>query len=849
MEPSTQPEHGNPKPLDLRDAALTLLEFHLVRQQLARHTSYPPATELAHNLSPSYNAGEVSRIQDETLEARRFLDGGSVLDLSEAKDLRDALGRSALGGTLAGEELRDLHDTLKALRNARVSLFRGKGMPILRAMAQGLPVLRDLEKELAASIGNSGEVLDSASPMLKELRAEARSAYQGLTESMERTLRRLERQRVLQEPIITQRNGRLVLLVKTEMKQRLAGIVHDVSDSGATLFVEPMSLVEKGNRWREMALAQEREEERVLRALSAEVEAHSDDLLGGLDLAARLDLALAKARYALSIKATPPAVIQAERQYIGLSDARHPLLGREVVPISFRIGDQWPVLLITGPNAGGKTVALKTVGLLTLMAQAGLHVPAREATLTVFDGVYVDIGDQQSIERSLSTFSSHIKNLSTIMEQATDKSLVLVDELGTSTEPEEGTALAKAILQYLCRRGTTNMTTTHHREVSSFVQEQPGMMNASVELDPQTLAPTYRLTMGLPGRSYAIAIASRLGLAREIIDNAQSLRPAAHRNAESLLKELQEERHLAEEARKQAEEALVQANTRSIDLEEQLASIDDKRAELLEEARHQFQQRVDDISRRLRAAERSLVSEPPRPPSPVEQAPEPPPLDQPIIDPLKSPLSKGGYRGVQRDESAPPPPVTEEEQEPAPSIQEARKEVARIKRELISRDWQPLPSRRSDWLKLLRAGDRVYLRGILRPVEIIAPPDDGGTIEVFLGTMRARLPVHQVARPAMPEPAPSPDAVYIARSRSAKKPVDHELNLRGARVEDALDRIEVWLDAVALAGLSSARISHGVGTGALRNAIREHLDHHPLVKSVGRDENSRTDGVTIVELV
>lgn len=835
MQSSNQLEHNDSPDPELREAALPLLEFHLVRQRLARYTSFPPATELAQLLSPTYDSEEASRLQEETLEARRFLDGGLVIDLSEAKDLREAVGRAALGGMLSGEELRHLRDTLKSLRSARASLLRGKDMPILQSMAQDLPVLTDLEDELGASIGNSGEVLDSASPTLKELRAESRSAYQSLTESVERTMRRMERQKVLQEPIITQRNGRMVLLIKTEMKQRLAGIVHDVSDSGATLFIEPMALVEKGNRWRELALAEEREVERVLRALSAEVEDHSGDLLGGLELAAHLDLALAKARYAIAIKATPPAVIQAERQYVWLSEARHPLLGREAVPISVKIGDQSPVLLVTGPNAGGKTVALKTVGLLTLMAQAGLHVPAKEATLTVFDGVYVDIGDQQSIELSLSTFSSHIQNLRAVMEQATDRSLVLVDELGTSTEPEEGTALAKAILQYLCRRGTSLMATTHHREVSSFVQEQPGMMNASVELDPQTLAPTYRLTMGLPGRSYAIAIASRLGLAREIIDNAQALRPAAHRSAESLLKELQEERYLAEEARKQAEEVLAQANTRNSDLEEQLASIDDSRAELLEEARHQFQRRVDDISKRLRSAERALDAEPPRPSALVVEQETEPPLPEPALP-----------------EAVPAAPASEElkeEPEAAPSIREARKEVARIKRELTSHDWKPLPSRRSDWLKRLRSGDHVYMRGILRPVEVITPPDDGGTVEVLLGTMRALLPVHQIARPAPREPAPSQNAVYYSHSGSPKKPVDPELNLRGARVEDALDRIELWLDAVALAGLSSARISHGVGTGALRNAIREHLDHHPLVKSVGRDKNARTDGVTIVELV
>ena len=825
-----------PSPTDLREEALRLLEFDLVREQLARYTTYSPAMELARRLAPSYDAADVLRRQEETLEGRRFLDGGLVLDLEEAKDLRDPLQRAALGGVLAGEELRDLHDTLNAFQGAREAVLRGKDMPLLRSMAQGLPVLRELEKEIFRSIGRSGEVLDSASPALRELRSEARSAHQQLQEALERTLRRMERHNVLQEPIITQRNGRMVLLVKTDMKQRLPGIVHDVSDSGATLFVEPTSGIELGNLWRELSLAQQREEERVLRSLSAEVEAHSSHLLRGLDLLAQLDLAFAKARYAHAIKGSPPTLIDAESPYIWLSDARHPLLGKAAVPISLKIGDQWPVLLVTGPNAGGKTVALKTLGLITLMAQAGLHVPAQEAALTLFDGVYSDIGDQQSIQRSLSTFSSHIQNLRAVMQQATEKSLVLVDELGTSTDPEEGAALAKAILLYFAQRGITLMATTHQRDVSSFAQEQTGMINASVELDPRTLAPTYQLTLGLPGRSYALTIAARLGLSQDIIDNAEALRSPEHRRAEGLLKELQEERHLAGEKRKEAEEALSRADIKNAELEEQLASIDDRRSELLEEAGHQFRQRVEDVAKRLRAAERAMEDPPPWPVE-ADEAPEPvlpaaPPADQVEESPI--PESAVG-EGSERELVA------------ALSLLEARKEVARIRRELRSRDWQPVPSRRSDWLKGLRAGDRVYLRGIPRPVEVIRPPDDTGSVEVLLGTMRARLPVHQIARPARAETGPARDAVYY--SRSSRGPVDTELNLRGARVEDAIDRIEVWLSDAVQAGLSSVRVSHGVGTGALRSAIREHLSHHPLVKAAGSDENARTDGVTVIELV
>ncbi len=788
----------------LRESSLRLVEFHLVKKKLAGYTTFSLARELALDLMPSYEATEVAQRQQETTEASRFLETTSGLELAGAKDLRQALQRAALGGLLTGEELRDVHDTLKAARGARAAVLRQKGAPILGAMAQDLLVVRDLERELVSAIGRSGEVLDSASPALRELRVEARAAYQRLTDSLERTMRRIQRHNILQEPVVTQRNGRMVLLVKTEMKHRLPGIVHDVSDSGATIFVEPMQAIGLGNRWREMRLAEEREEERVLRALSAKVEAHSNDLLRSLELLARLDLAMAKARYALAIRALPPTIIEGEQQYISLVDARHPLLEREAVPVSLKVSDTCSLLLITGPNAGGKTVALKTVGLLTLMAHAGLHLPARESTISLFDGVYADIGDQQSIQQSLSTFSSHIENLRAIMDQATGKSLVLIDELGTSTDPEEGAALAKAILHHFSHRGITLLATTHQRDVAAFVQEQPGMMNASVELDPRTLAPTYRLTQGLPGRSYALTIASRLGLEEGIIGNARSLLAPAHQGAESLLRELQEERHLAQEARRESEEALAQAEKKSAALEEQLASIQDKKAEIMEEAQHQLQQRVEEISKRLRSAEGVL-----------EQRPSWPAIPRPVV--------------------------------PKPVVKEALKEVAQARRDLRSPAWQPPPSKRGDWLKRLQSGDRVYLRGIPKPVEVIAPPGDGGTVEVLLGTMRARLPVYQLDRPAQANMTPSHDGVYL--SRPVKRRANTELDLHGTRVDDALEQLESFLNDATVSGLSAVRIIHGVGTGALRSAIREYLGHHPLVKSAGRDEGIAADGVTVVRLV
>ena len=800
------PEASN-HPSDLREHSLRLLEFHLVREEMASYTTFSPARDLALELVPSYELAQVVHRQRETSEARDFLERGSTIDLSGARDLRQALERAALGGILTGEELCDLHDTLRACRDARAEILRQKEMPILQSMAQNLPALRDLEVELAAAIGRSGEVLDGASPTLGELCSESRLAYQRLIDALERTVRRMSRHDILQEPIITQRNGRMVLLVKTEMKHRLQGIVHDVSDSGATIFVEPVAAVGLGNRWRELRLAEEREEERVLRSLSVRVEAHSDDLTLGLDLLAQLDLAFAKARYSRATNAIAPNLIEGEHQYIWLVDARHPLLEGEVVPITVKLGDRWSLLLITGPNAGGKTVALKTAGLLTLMGQAGLHLPVKEGTLSLFDGVYADIGDQQSIQHSLSTFSSHIVGLRAIMEQATARSLVLIDELGTSTDPEEGAALAKAILGEFQRRGITLLATTHQRDVVAFVHQQPGMLNASVELDPRTLAPTYRLPLGLPGRSYAFTIASRLGLENSVVEDARSRLPSAQRGAESLLNELQQERHLAEEARREAEEVLAQSQRKSAELDERLAAFQDRSAEMVEEARYQLQLRVDELAKHLRGTERVL-----------EQRVHRPAVEEPQVE---RPVS-------------------------LPSVEEAREAVDQVRRELRSPEWQPPPSRRGDWLKGLQMGDRVYLKGIPRAVEVITPPGGDGSVEVLIGTMRARLPAYQLDRPARENTTPSREGIFYVTS--GKRKADTELDLHGARVEEALDRLESFLNDAILAGLSSVRVIHGVGTGALRNAIREHLSHHPLVKASGRDDNITSDGVTVVEL-
>ena len=778
---------------------LELLEFHKIRQQLAEYTRTVIGREAALSLTPSRDLLEIASRQQETTEARQFLDQGGSLEFGPAIDLREYVHRALLGGLLRGEELIDFQDLVKAARAARAGLSRHEELPLLSSVAENLPDLRGLGQAIFTAIGPAGEVLDDASPALNQLRLESRSAYHRLNQVMERSLRRFQRQDLVQEQIITERNGRLVLLIKADMRSRVPGIVHDVSDSGATVFIEPMPAIELGNRWRESRRAAEREEERILRALSNRVGDDGEDLLLILDLMARLDLDMAKGRYSTVLKAVAPWVSHqdAEDRHLRLTGARHPLLTGQVVPVSLVLGGRHGVMLITGPNAGGKTVTLKMIGLLAMMAHAGLHVPADEAQFPRLDGIYADIGDQQSIQQSLSTFSSHIKNLLSIMKRATGHSLVLVDELGTSTDPEEGSALAKAFLNHFQRLGPLVVATTHHRGVAHHVQEQPGMINASVDLHPETLEPTYRVTLGVPGRSYALTIAARLGTPAEVLKDAELALSPVEQATENLLRELQEERRVVEELRQQAETALARAREQEQETEARLALVETEKGELLEETRQELQAQVAGLLDQLRQAEVAL------------EAPD--------------------TRRV---------------------VQEQRTQLNRVRRQLASPQWQPIQVKRDPWLEELNAGDRVYIKGIPRSVEVVTPPDKEGQVEVLLGTMRATIPVYQLQRQAeRSDPGQQTVGPGIFVKRSTRRAASTtEIDLRGQRVDAALDKVEGILNDAALAGGSDIRIIHGKGTGALRQAIREYLEGHPLVESLAAGEGSGGEGVTVVAL-
>ena len=842
-----------------------LLEFDHVLAQVASYCRTVLGREKVAALGPSEDLLEVATRQQETTEARRYIDGGGSLEFGPENDISELIHRAMLGGLLRGEELYSVRAFARAARYDRDELSRplsrpGQDLPLLSSLASNIPELGHLDSEIGAAISPAGEVLDYASPLLGRLRAESRQAQSRLNEIMERNLRRFQRSEVVQEPLITQRNGRMVLLIKTEMRYRVPGIVHDVSDSGATVFVEPMAAVDMGNRWREARLAEEREVERVLRQLTNRVGDTGKDLLLALDIVARLDLDVAKARHSAALRATPPVIGEsverpladanegrphgeqgsshppdgADVRRLRLSRARHPLLlsqskDNEVVPISLSLDSERGILLITGPNAGGKTVALKTVGLLAMMAHAGLHVPADEARFPGFDGIYADIGDQQSIQQSLSTFSSHISNLLGIMQQATGRSLVLVDELGTSTDPEEGAALASAVLRHFQRMGVFLIGTTHQRGVARTVQEHPGMVNASVDLDPATLAPTYQLTVGLPGRSYALTIAARLGLPQEIIEDASAGVSPVEQATETLLRELQQERRTVEQLKEEAESSRLAAVKLQQQLEEQLSSVEATKTELVEEARRELQLRTAGIVDRLQQAERSME--------------------------LAASATATAAAGHIRAPSS--------GRESRDGLRQSQRDLWEVQRELDAANWQPIEIKRTPWQERLKSGDRVYVRGISQPVEVITPPGparhsrEGGNaaqaqrVEVLLGTMRAKIPVYQLQSLAEAHPAAARQGVYLDRAASrapAPRRPDPEMDLRGLRVDEAIARVDTALNDAALDGVSLLRIIHGKGTGALRRAIREYLADHPLVSGATDGEGPGGEGVTVAQL-
>ena len=781
---------------------------------MARLTSFSAGRELALALRPSTDQAEVVRRQRLTAEARRLVELRPTVGLGGAHDVRPLTDKAARGAVLQPTELLEIAATLAAAGELRATVRRvADELPLLATLAGEFEPLPDLVAELTRSIDARGEITDAASPTLSSLRRNARIAHDRLNARLEEIIHSSQYRDVIQEPLITLRDGRYVIPVKADQRGKIRGIVHDISASGATVFLEPLSVVELGNSWRELKLDEEREVERVLRELSGLVGESSDDIIDTVAALAGFDLALAKARLAEELSApelphtgeAQPWIVAAGAT-LHLLNARHPLLSGDVVPVTVTVGDEYTTLLITGPNTGGKTVALKTAGLLTLMAQAGLPIPADAgSTVPVFVSVHADIGDEQSIEQSLSTFSSHLTNIIRILESAGRESLVLLDELAAGTDPIEGSALARAILGRLLELGCLTVATTHHGELKAFAHTTEGITNASVEFDTETLTPTYHLTIGLPGRSNALTIAERLGLPPELIAVARAAVDPDQAQVESLLTDIRRERDDAVTARLAEERARSEAEETRARLEEQLIEVEERLDALVERTQAELE--------RDATAVRDLLAQ-------AEDA-----ADRGRLKRASERLAKALERKQRVEEKRPP---------------------KRPKKKKAPPSGGPAP-------EAIEPGDLVWIKGYDRFGEALSAPDERGEVELRLGSLHSRVRLDQVERVQRPKARVEGRGSRDEGAPSVLPPPVEvpplELDLPGQTADEALPEVDLYLDRAYRAGIPWVRLIHGKGTGALRRQVRELLAKHPLASSyeTGKREEGG-EGVTVVHL-
>jgi DNA mismatch repair protein MutS2 len=815
--------------------SLRVLEFEKIRERLAGFASFSLGIERARALLPTEDLRLAQEWQAETREARRLLEEKSDVHLGGVHDLRPRVEQALRGSPLLPTDFLDVRSTLQRAKSLHRTLGRlADQFPHLADVALRISAPQGIIDEITRCIDERGEVLDSASDTLARVRRELRDAHGKLMDRLQRIVGSSTNIQFLQEAIITQRQGRYVIPLRAEFKGRIPGLVHDQSGSGATLFIEPIAVVELNNKWREAQLAEEEEIRRILTQLTELIAESGGAINRTVEALGDLDLIFAKARYGNELRGVEPEllpfqdtggaqshnsrkgaskttkpvedsepIVRHPGSLIKLLKARHPLLDPlTVVPVDIYTDDDYFIIVITGPNTGGKTVSLKTTGLLTLMAQAGLTIPAADGSaLTVFEDVFADIGDEQSIEQSLSTFSSHMTHIVDILDKADSRCLVLLDELGAGTDPEEGAALAQALLATLLVRSITTVATTHYSELKVYAHNAPYVANASVEFDIETLSPTYKLSIGLPGRSNAFAIAQRLGLSGAIVSRAEALVSPQSMEVESMLAEIKRSRESALAAESDATANLRRAEAVRADLQFRLAGIEEARRAVLDEARQQAQAQLDALREELQRTRERLAG---------------------MVS------ADTGASGISRHESW---------------LAEAESILARRAQEI-----QPTPRARPPEPILIEGpllpGDRVWVPSLQASGEVAAV--GANDIEVKIGSFRVKLGQNRVE---LQQRGESP---VIQSSGSLPKAASPgmELDLRGLTVDDMLVELDRYLDSAYLAGLPWVRLIHGKGTGALRQAVRDQLRGHPLVSEFRTGENSEGgEGVTVAKLV
>lgn len=784
----------------MQPRVLKVLEFDKVKEQLKQHVSSSLGREKVEKMIPSTNLDEVIFLQEQTDEAAKVLRLKGNVPLGGLTDIRAAVKRASIGGALNTLELLDIAGTIYAGRQMKKFV---EGMieddielPILGELVASITPLFELEQKIKNCIDDNGVVMDGASDKLRGIRQQLRSSEARIREKLEHIIRSSSAQKTLSDAIITIRNERYVIPVKQEYRGTYGGIVHDQSSSGATLFIEPQSVVDLNNVLQEARGKEKQEIDRILLELSNEVAAEAESLYQNVDTLGELDFMFTKANYSKKVKGSKPIING--NGYVSIKKGRHPLIDpQEVVPNDIELGKDYTSIVITGPNTGGKTVTLKTIGLLTLMAQSGIQIPAEEESeIAVFESIYADIGDEQSIEQSLSTFSSHMVNIVDILKRVDSNSLVLFDELGAGTDPQEGAALAISILDEVYNRGARVMATTHYPELKAYGYNREGVVNASVEFNVETLSPTYKLLIGVPGRSNAFEISKRLGLSDIIINTAKNHISSETNTVENMIASLEKSKKDAEHELDEAEEIRKQAEKLHKQLQEQIIEFNQQRDKLYEKAEQKAAETIKNALaeaeevirdlRKMKLEQQSLVKE------------------HQLIDAKK------------RLENA------------VPQLSQKGNQVVatKTKRKLVP-------------------GDEVKVISLNQKGHLIEKTTNNEW-QVQIGILKMKVKEKDLEYVRSPKPV---ETKPLATVRGKDYHVSLELDLRGERYEDALVRVEKYIDDALLAGYPRVSIIHGKGTGALRQGVQEFLKNHRSVKSTRFGEAGEGGtGVTVVEL-
>ena len=817
----------------MMDRTLRVLEFTRIREMLSEGALTENGRERCMALVPTDSLFDIEEAQQETEEATVILQYVGGHPLTEFPDARGALQICEKGGTLSPRMLLDVAGLLRSSRAARDALVTEReNTPRLRGKAETLVEVRNVERDITDAILSEEEITDRASSELANIRRHLRGAQERIKEKLNQMIRSAGMQKYLQESIITVRNDRYVIPVRAEYRSMVPGLVHDQSTSGATLFIEPMAAVEMGNEIREWEIREAREIERILAALSAEVAPWAEALRANAETLGELDFIFAKGLLSRRLRCVAPKMN--ERGYLRIIRGRHPLIDPEkVVPSDIWLGypeaektsgrekgirkrNEEPgvgeescqveqgkapgfnSLIITGPNTGGKTVTLKTLGLLTLMAQAGLQVPAELGTeLSVFEQVWADIGDEQSIEQSLSTFSGHMTNIVTIMQQVTPRDLVLFDELGAGTDPTEGAALAQSILTRLLHIRVRTVATTHYSELKVFAMTTEGVENASVEFDVETLRPTYRLSIGVPGKSNAFEISRRLGLAENLIENAKKLLSTEEIRFEDVIADAEYHRQVAERERQLAQEASKETIRMRDEAEKLRKEMEQRRAESVRKAKEEARR----ILQEARQESESIISELKRMKKEAGSAAD--------VNALRHRLDKG------IDDMSEGLASKETEEGEAP--------------------------------KTLKPGDQVKVLTFGTTASVLSAPNSRGEVELANGSMKFKAKMQDLRLISRGEPERK--TTVKAKTGALTRTVPMECDVRGMNLEEAIGAVEIYLDEAVIAGLHEVSVIHGKGTGVLRSGLRQELRRNRHVKSIrpgmyGEGE----DGVTVVTL-